>query len=111
MSAQSLFEKVWAQHIVAPETDDTPAVLYVDLHLIHEVTSPQAFDLLRSRGIKVRRPDRCLATLDHSTPTAPMKSLTDIEVVSEPAAAGQVRQREKNCEEFDIELRGLERRE
>ena len=65
MSAQSLFEKVWAQHIVAPETDDTPAVLYVDLHLIHEVTSPQAFDLLRSRGIKVRRPDRCLATLDH----------------------------------------------
>jgi 3-isopropylmalate/(R)-2-methylmalate dehydratase large subunit len=111
MSAQSLFEKVWAQHIVAPETDDTPAVLYVDLHLIHEVTSPQAFDLLRSRGIKVRRPDRCLATLDHSTPTVPMKSLKDLEVVSEPAAAKQVRQMEKNCKDFDIELRGFESRE
>jgi len=111
MSAQSLFEKVWAQHIVAPETDDTPAVLYVDLHLIHEVTIPQAFDLLRSRGIKVRRPDRCLATLDHSTPTVPMKSLKDLEVVSEPAAAKQVRQMEKNCKDFDIELRGFESRE
>ena len=111
MSAQSLFEKVWAQHIVAPETDETPAVLYVDLHLIHEVTSPQAFDLLRSRGLKVRRPDRCLATLDHSTPTVPMKSLKDLEVVSEPAAAKQVRQMEKNCQDFGIELRGFFNRE
>jgi 3-isopropylmalate/(R)-2-methylmalate dehydratase large subunit len=111
MSAQSLFEKVWAQHIVAPETDETPAVLYVDLHLIHEVTSPQAFDVLRARGLKVRRPDRCLATLDHSTPTVPMKSLKDLEVVSEPAAAKQVRQMEKNCKDFGIELRGFESRE
>jgi 3-isopropylmalate/(R)-2-methylmalate dehydratase large subunit len=111
MSAQSLFEKVWASHIVAPETDETPAVLYVDLHLIHEVTSPQAFDVLRSRGLKVRRPDRCLATLDHSTPTVPMKSLKDLEVVSEPAAAKQVRQMEKNCKDFGIELRGFESRE
>ena len=53
--AQSLFEKVWADHIVTPETDDTPAVLYADLHLIHEVTSPQAFDLLRTKGLPVRR--------------------------------------------------------
>jgi 3-isopropylmalate/(R)-2-methylmalate dehydratase large subunit len=111
MSAQSLFEKVWASHIVAPETDETPAVLYVDLHLIHEVTSPQAFDVLRARGLKVRRPDRCLATLDHSTPTVPMKSLKDLEVVSEPAAAKQVRQMEKNCKDFGIELRGFESRE
>ena len=111
MSAQSLFEKVWASHIVAPETDDTPAVLYVDLHLIHEVTSPQAFDQLRSRGLKVRRTDRCLATLDHSTPTVPMKSLKDLEVVSEPAAAKQVRQMEKNCQDFGIELRGFFNRE
>jgi 3-isopropylmalate/(R)-2-methylmalate dehydratase large subunit len=86
-------------------------VLYVDLHLIHEVTSPQAFDLLRSRGIKVRRPDRCLATLDHSTPTVPMKSIKDLEIVSEPAAAKQVRQMEKNCKDFGIELRGFESRE
>ena len=111
MSAQSLFEKVWASHIVAPETDDTPAVLYVDLHLIHEVTSPQAFDVLRSRGLKVRRPDRCLATLDHSTPTVPMKSLKDLEVVSEPAAAKQVRQMEKNCQDFGVKLRGFSSRE
>ena len=48
---QSLFEKIWAQHVVAPETDDTPAVLYVDLHLLHEVTTPQAFDLLRAEGL------------------------------------------------------------
>jgi 3-isopropylmalate/(R)-2-methylmalate dehydratase large subunit len=111
MSAQSLFEKVWAQHIVAPETDETPAVLYVDLHLIHEVTSPQAFDVLRARKLKVRRPDRCLATLDHSTPTVPMKSIKDLEIVSEPAAAKQVRQMEKNCKDFGIELRGFESRE
>jgi 3-isopropylmalate/(R)-2-methylmalate dehydratase large subunit len=111
MSAQSLFENVWASHIVAPETDDTPAVLYVDLHLIHEVTSPQAFDVLRTRGLKVRRPDRCLATLDHSTPTVPMKSIKDLEIVSEPAAAKQVRQMEKNCKDFGIELRGFESRD
>jgi 3-isopropylmalate/(R)-2-methylmalate dehydratase large subunit len=111
MAEQSLFEKVWASHVVTPETDDTPAVLYVDLHLIHEVTSPQAFDLLRSRGLKVRRTDRCLATLDHSTPTVPLKSSKDLEVVSEPAAAKQVRQMEKNCKEFGIELRGFGSRE
>ena len=67
MPAKSLFEKVWESHVVVPETADTPAVLYVDLHLIHEVTSPQAFDELRARSLSVRRPDRCLATLDHSS--------------------------------------------
>ncbi|HEX5048212.1 MAG TPA: 3-isopropylmalate dehydratase large subunit, partial [Gammaproteobacteria bacterium] len=107
MPAQSLFEKVWSSHIVAPETDDTPAILYVDLHLIHEVTSPQAFDLLRSQGLKVRRTDKCLATLDHSTPTVPVKTLKDLEIVSEPAAAKQVRQMEKNCKDFGIELRSF----
>jgi 3-isopropylmalate/(R)-2-methylmalate dehydratase large subunit len=85
--------------------------LYVDLHLIHEVTSPQAFDQLRARGLRVRRPDRCLATLDHSTPTVPLKSFKDLELVSEPAAAKQVRQMEKNCEDFGIELRGFASRE
>jgi 3-isopropylmalate/(R)-2-methylmalate dehydratase large subunit len=53
---RSLFEKVWEQHIVVPETEDTPAIMYIDLHLIHEVTSPQAFDVLRTRGLRVRRP-------------------------------------------------------
>jgi 3-isopropylmalate/(R)-2-methylmalate dehydratase large subunit len=105
--AQSLFEKIWASHVVAPETDDTPAVLYVDLHLLHEVTTPQAFDLLRSRGLPVRRTDKCLATLDHSTPTVPVTTLKDLEVVSEPSAAKQVRQMERNCKDFGIELRGF----
>ena len=58
MSAKSLFEKVWEQHVVVPETEDTPAVLYIDLHLIHEVTTPQAYATLRSAGLPVRRPER-----------------------------------------------------
>lgn len=68
---RSLFDKVWGAHLVEPETDDRPALLYVDLHLVHEVTSPQAFAELDARGLKVRRPDRTFATLDHSTPTLP----------------------------------------
>jgi 3-isopropylmalate/(R)-2-methylmalate dehydratase large subunit len=104
---QSLFEKIWDKHVVVPESDDTPAVLYVDLHLLHEVTTPQAFDLLRAKRLPVRRTDRCLATLDHSTPTVPVTSLRDLEVVSEPSAAKQVRQMERNCKEFGIELRGF----
>ncbi len=102
---QSLFDKVWEQHVVVPETQDTPAIIHIDLHLIHEVTSPQAFDVLRSRGLPVRRPDRSLATLDHSTPTVPVGSLKDLEIVSVPAAAKQVRQMIENCREFGIELR------
>jgi 3-isopropylmalate/(R)-2-methylmalate dehydratase large subunit len=109
--AKSLFEKIWASHVVAPETDDTPAVLYVDLHLLHEVTTPQAFDLLRARGLPVRRTDKCLATLDHSTPTVPVTSLNDLEAVSEPSAAKQVRQMERNCKDFGIELRGFQSRD
>ncbi|MBV8156652.1 MAG: 3-isopropylmalate dehydratase large subunit, partial [Dyella sp.] len=71
MTAKTLFEKVWDAHVVAAESTDTPAILYIDLHLVHEVTSPQAFSELRERGLKLRRPDRTLATLDHSTPTLP----------------------------------------
>jgi 3-isopropylmalate/(R)-2-methylmalate dehydratase large subunit len=107
MAPQSLFEKVWDAHIVSAETPETPAILYVDLHLIHEVTSPQAFAELRTRGLRVRRPDLCLATLDHSTPTVPVRSLKELEIVSEPAAAKQVIQMEKNCAEFGIELRSF----
>src|SRR5215472_11462460 len=69
LSPRTLFEKVWERHLVAAETAATPAVLYIDLHLIHEVTSPQAFALLRERGLAVRRVDLTLATMDHSTPT------------------------------------------
>src|SRR5258705_11819337 len=70
-TARTLFEKIWDEHLVRPETESTPAVLYVDLHLVHEVTSPQAFSELRNRGARVRRPDLTLATMDHSTPTTP----------------------------------------
>ena len=66
---KSLFEKVWDAHVVEPEGAHSPAILYIDLHLVHEVTSPQAFSELESRGLKVRRPDRTFATLDHSIPT------------------------------------------
>jgi len=107
MTAKSLFDKVWDSHVVTPESDDRPAILYVDLHLIHEVTSPQAFDVLREKGLPVRRPDLCLATLDHSIPTVPIRSFKDLEIASEPAAAKQVMQMEKNCAEFHIELRNF----
>ncbi len=104
---RTLFEKVWADHVVVEETADTPAVLYIDLHLIHEVTTPQAFALLRETGQRVRRPDLTLATMDHSTPTTPVASFKDLLVVGESAAA-QVRQMEQNCAEFGIELHGFD---
>jgi 3-isopropylmalate/(R)-2-methylmalate dehydratase large subunit len=107
MTAKSLFDKVWEAHVVTPETDERPAVLYIDLHLVHEVTSPQAFDVLREKGLRVRRTDLSLATLDHSIPTVPVASLKDLEIVSEPAAAKQVIQMENNCAEFGIKLRSF----
>jgi 3-isopropylmalate/(R)-2-methylmalate dehydratase large subunit len=106
MNAKTLFEKVWEQHQVVPETSDTPAVLYIDLHLVHEVTSPQAFSLLRQQGLKVRRTDRTLATMDHSTPTDPDEVFGRIPIKVE-SAAKQVKELEKNCREFGIELLGL----
>ena len=67
--AKSLFDKIWGAHVVTNETTARPATLYIDLHLIHEVTTPQAFDVLEKRGLSVRSPERTLATIDHSTPT------------------------------------------
>ena len=104
---KTLLEKVWSDHIVAAETADTPAVLYIDLHIIHEVTTPQAFTVLRDRGLAVRRPDLTLATMDHSTPTTPVRNLRDIEIVG-PSAANQIRQMQKNCDEFGIDLLGFD---
>ncbi|SFS16537.1 3-isopropylmalate/(R)-2-methylmalate dehydratase large subunit [Dyella sp. OK004] len=105
MSAKTLFEKVWDAHVVAPETADTPAILYIDLHLVHEVTSPQAFTELRERGLKLRRPDRILATLDHSTPTLPAAANGERPYANDEAKA-QVAQLEANCREFGVELHG-----
>jgi 3-isopropylmalate/(R)-2-methylmalate dehydratase large subunit len=102
-SPKTLFDKVWEAHTVRPETQDVPAVLYIDLHLIHEVTSPQAFSELRQRGIGVRRPDRTLATMDHSTPTTPRNALGVIPVI-DPQAINQLDQLRKNCADFGITL-------
>jgi len=105
-SDQTLFEKVWSDHVVVAETAETPAVLYVDLHLIHEVTTPQAFSLLRERGLPVRRPDLTIATMDHSTPTTPVSSFKDLAVVGE-SAVKQITQMEENCSSFGIDLLGF----
>ena len=103
----TLFEKVWSDHLVRDETADTPAILFIDLHLIHEVTTPQAFTLLREKGLPVRRPDLTLGTMDHSTPTTPVRSFKDLAVVGE-GAAKQVVMMQDNCKEFGLELHGFE---
>src|SRR5258708_29013434 len=92
----TLFEKGWTQHVVR-EDASAPAMLYVDLHLVHEVTSPQAFDGLRARGLRVRRPDRTVVTMDHSTPTLPRKL-----AVVDPQAAAQLDKLATNCAEFGL---------
>ena len=97
---RTLVDKIWDDHVVA-EDPGAPSVLAIDLHLIHEVTSPQAFTGLRERGIPVRRPDLTIATADHSTPTH-ARSLP----ILDPMAASQVRQLEINCAEFGIPLHG-----
>jgi 3-isopropylmalate/(R)-2-methylmalate dehydratase large subunit len=96
----TLFQKVWNNHVVVQEPD-SPAVLYIDLQLVHEVTSPQAFDGLRRRGLKVRRPDRTVGTMDHSIPTLPPSV-----PISDELAAKQMRQMEVNAKEFDFQLYG-----
>jgi 3-isopropylmalate/(R)-2-methylmalate dehydratase large subunit len=101
-----MFEKIWEAHIVRAASADTPAILYVDLHLVHEVTSPQAFTWLRERGIKVRRPERTVATMDHSTPTTPRGRDGKIPIL-DSAAAAQIAALEKNCTDFGVELHAL----
>ncbi|NDE87914.1 MAG: 3-isopropylmalate dehydratase large subunit, partial [Gammaproteobacteria bacterium] len=108
MSApKTMFEKVWKAHEVVPETADTPAVIFIDLHLTHEVTTPQAFSLLRERGLRVRRPDLTLATMDHATPTRTEQVFGGAPITID-SAAKQIRQLEVNCADFGIELLGLQ---
>jgi 3-isopropylmalate/(R)-2-methylmalate dehydratase large subunit len=101
-----MFQKVWEQHEVVAETTDTPAVLYIDRHLIHEVTSPQAFTVLRERGLRMARPDRTLATIDHSSPTRSEQIFGGVPIAIE-SAAKQITQLQKNCAEFGVELLDL----
>ena len=105
---KTLFEKIWDQHIVVHETEDTPAILYIDLHLIHEVTTPQAFTQLKESNLSVRAPDKVLATMDHSTPTVPIKTIKDLDLVAESGPAEQIRDMIKNCQDFGIELYGFD---
>ncbi len=99
---QTLFEKVWNDHVVR-QAPDEPALLYIDLHLVHEVTSPQAFDGLRLAGRRVRRPDLTLATIDHGVPT------TGRELgITDPMSRTQIQALVDNCREFGITLFGLD---
>lgn len=98
---KTIIDKIWENHIVVDEPG-SPAVLYIDLHLVHEVTSPQAFTGLRERGLKVRRPSQTLATMDHSIPTTPL----DVPIYDQ-IAAKQIATLEKNCSDFGIELYGM----
>src|SRR5579863_1591621 len=96
--ARTLFEKIWDAHVVAQPAGRSP-ILYIDLHLVHEVTSPQAFDGLRAAGRQVRQPQRTLATVDHNIPTEPRGT-----PILDPIAARQIAALQKNCKEFGVPL-------
>ncbi|MBZ5593201.1 MAG: 3-isopropylmalate dehydratase large subunit [Acidobacteriia bacterium] len=98
---KTIVEKIWNAHVVHEQTG-APSLLYIDLHLVHEVTSPQAFQGLRERGLKVRRPDLTVATADHSIPTTD-RSLPIVDTI----AANQLAQLEKNCRDFGIPCYGI----
>lgn len=104
----TLFEKIWNNHVVVDDPD-SPPVLYIDLHLIHEVTSPQAFDGLRKKGLKVRRPDRTVATADHGIPTLPAadNSVAGRLALADDLSRKQIQQIEANCAEFGIRFFGM----
>src|SRR5438552_6379856 len=89
---RTLFEKVWDEHVVSAPPGQSP-LLYIDLHLVHEVTSPQAFDGLRTAGRKVRQPHRTVATVDHNVPTTPRGT-----PITDPIAARQIRSEEHTSE-------------
>lgn len=97
---ETIIEKVWNKHVVHQE-EGAPDLLYIDLHLIHEVTSPQAFEGLRINGRKVRRPDLCFATMDHNVPTRNRDTITD------PISRKQIKTLKDNCEEFGVPLAGI----
>ena len=108
MKPTTLFEKIWNNHVVLQEAD-SPAVLYIDQHLVHEVTSPQAFSELRSRGLKVHRPDKTIATVDHSIPTLGSNAdqfgrLT----FADDLCRKQILQLQENCNDFGITCFGYD---
>ncbi|MCL4559050.1 MAG: 3-isopropylmalate dehydratase large subunit [Chloroflexi bacterium] len=108
-TGQTLFEKIWQRHVVAQEPD-SPAILYIDLHLVHEVTSPQAFNGLRQRRLRVRRPEKTVATIDHAVPTlpAPAGDPQGRLAFADELARKQIHTLEENCAEFGVTLYGLD---
>ena len=111
---KTLFDKIWEQHALPvaaaaglPATAGIPELLYVDLHLVHEVTSPQAFSELDRRGLRVRRPSQTLATMDHSTPTLPGTGKRELKVL-DPQGAAQLDRLERNCAKHGIPLFDLD---
>ncbi len=107
---KTLFQKIWEAHEVRPPAGEGGAsLIYVDLHLVHEVTSPQAFEGLRLAGRKVMRPDRTLATADHNVPTDP-RERTGLDAISDHLSRAQVEALERNCEEFGIPYYGMQSR-
>src|SRR5437899_3282565 len=98
----TLFDKLWSDHVVC-EPPGEPALLYIDLHLVHEVTSPQAFEGLRLAGRGVRRPDLTVATMDHNVPTTAVGP----QAVADPISKKQMEALRSNCEEFGIPLYGM----
>ena len=101
MAGRTLFEKIWDEHVVTSPAGE-PTILYIDLHLIHEVTSPQAFQMLRDRGLKVMYPERTLATVDHIIPT-----LSQARPFADSLAEEMMSAIEKNCRDFGITLLNL----
>jgi len=99
---RTIIDKIWDNHVVVEEPG-SPAVLYIDLHLVHEVTSPQAFQGLRDRGLAVRRPSQTIATMDHSIPTTPLHI-----PIYDQIAAKQIATMEQNCQDFGLRLFGMD---
>ena len=108
-SPKTLAEKVWHDHVVKQGDNGEPDLIYIDLHLVHEVTSPQAFDGLRLAGRKVRRPDLTIATEDHNVPTTVAGG--KINLIEEPTSRTQIATLRKNAEEFGIRLHPMGDRE
>ena len=105
---KTLFEKIWARHVVTHQSG-APAILYIDLHLVHEVTSPQAFSGLKQRGLNVRRPERTVATVDHAIPTLPFSIDDPLGILSnaDEMCRAQIKQLEDNCKTHNIRCFGV----
>ncbi|MDX1621496.1 MAG: aconitase family protein, partial [Nitriliruptorales bacterium] len=101
--SETIIDKIWDRHLVREGQGGEPDLLYVDLHLVHEVTSPQAFESLRMEGRTVRRPDLTVATMDHNVPTEPRQVRGELPLADEMSVA-QMEALRKNCEEFGIRL-------